>query len=155
LVAVANTRFPVLLTGESGVGKELAARAIHDLSERSGGAFEAVDCGSIPRELIESERVGHLRGAFTGAPRDPRGAFQVAHRGTLFLDEIGEMPLQLQTRLLRVLQEGRFRRIGDERVTEVDVRVVAATNRDLRAEVTRRAFREDLFYRLNVFAIRI
>ena len=139
----------------SGVGKELAARAIHELSERATGPFEVVDCGSIPRELIESELFGHVRGAFTGAHRDRRGAFELAHRGTLFLDEIGEMPLQLQTRLLRVLQEGRFRRVGDERAIEVDVRVVAATNRDLRAEVAARRFREDLFYRLNVFAVRL
>ncbi|HYM80355.1 MAG TPA: sigma-54 dependent transcriptional regulator [Candidatus Limnocylindria bacterium] len=155
LVAVAATRFPVLLAGESGVGKELGARAIHDLSERATGPFEVVDCGSIPAELIESELFGHVRGAFTGAHRDRRGAFELAHRGTLFLDEIGEMPLQLQTRLLRVLQEARFRRVGDEHVIEVDVRVVAASNRDLRAEVAARRFREDLFYRLNVFTVRL
>jgi transcriptional regulator with GAF, ATPase, and Fis domain len=155
LVAVARTRFPVLLTGESGVGKELAARAIHELSERGEAPFEVADCASIPRELIESELFGHVRGAFTGAHRDRRGAFELAHRGTLFLDEIGEMPLQLQTRLLRVLQESRFRRVGDESLIEVDVRVIAATNRDLRAEVTHRRFREDLYYRLNVFAVPI
>jgi len=155
LLAVAPTRFPVLLTGESGAGKELAARAIHELSERSAGPLEVADCASIPRELIESELFGHVRGAFTGAHRDRRGSFELAHRGTLFLDEIGEMPMQLQTRLLRVLQEGRFRRVGDEQVIEVDVRVIAATNRDLRAEVQRRRFREDLFYRLNVFAVRV
>jgi transcriptional regulator with AAA-type ATPase domain len=155
LVAVAGTRFPVLITGESGVGKELAARAVHAISERAGGPFEVVDCGSIPRELIESELFGHVRGAFTGAHRDRKGAFELAHRGTLFLDEIGEMPLQLQTRLLRVLQEGRFRRVGAEEPVETDVRVVTATNRDLRAEVAVRRFREDLFYRLNVFAIRM
>jgi len=155
LVAVAGTQFPVLLVGESGVGKELAARAIHDLSERASGPFEVVDCGSIPPELIESELFGHVRGAFTGAHRDRRGAFELAQRGTLFLDEIGDMPLQLQTRLLRVLREARFRRVGDERVLEADVRVVAATNRDLHAMVTEKRFREDLFYRLNVFAIRI
>ena len=154
LVAVASTHFPVLLIGESGVGKELAARAIHELGERVSGPFEVVDCGSIPPELIESELFGHVRGAFTGAHRDRRGAFELAQRGTLFLDEIGDMPLQLQTRLLRVLQEARFRRVGDERVLEADVRVVAATNRDLHRMVTEKRFREDLFYRLNVFAIR-
>jgi transcriptional regulator with GAF, ATPase, and Fis domain len=155
LVAVAPTPFPVLLTGESGVGKELAAHAIHELSERTAGPFEVVDCGSIPRDLIESELFGHVRGAFTGAHRDRRGAFELAHRGTLFLDEIGEMPLPLQKRLLRVLQEGRFRRVGDEHVIDGDVRVVAATNRDLRAEVDAKRFREDLYYRLTVFSIRI
>jgi transcriptional regulator with GAF, ATPase, and Fis domain len=155
LVAVAATRFPVLLMGESGVGKELAARAVHELSERAGGPMEVMDCGSIPRELIESELFGHVKGSFTGAHRDRRGAFELAHRGTLFLDEIGEMPLQLQTRLLRVLQEGRFRRVGDEQAIESDVRVVAATNRDLRADVAAGRFREDLFYRLNVFAVRL
>ncbi len=155
LVAVAGTRFPVLLSGESGVGKELAARAIHDLSARTEGPFEVVDCGSIPRELIESELFGHVKGSFTGAHRDRRGAFEMAHRGTLFLDEIGEMPLQLQTRLLRVLQEGRIRRVGDERPISVDVRVIAATNRDLRAEVAAKGFREDLYYRLNVFSVRL
>jgi transcriptional regulator with GAF, ATPase, and Fis domain len=155
LVAVAPTAFPVLLTGESGVGKELAAHAIHGLSERAAGPFEVVDCGSIPRDLIESELFGHVRGAFTGAHRDRRGAFELAHHGTLFLDEIGEMPLPLQKRLLRVLQEGRFRRVGDEHVIDGDVRVVAATNRDLRAEVDAKRFREDLYYRLTVFSIRI
>jgi transcriptional regulator with GAF, ATPase, and Fis domain len=153
LVAVAPTRFPVLLTGESGVGKELAAHAVHAMSDRSSGPFEVVDCGSIPTELIESELFGHVRGAFTGAQRDRRGAFELAHRGTLFLDEIGDMPLQLQTRLLRVLQESRFRRVGDERMLDVDVRVVAATNRDLAAEVAGKRFRQDLYYRLNVFAV--
>ncbi len=155
LVAVAPTPFPVLLTGESGVGKELAAHAIHELSERAAGPFEVVDCGSIPRDLIESELFGHVRGAFTGAHRDRRGAFELAHHGTLFLDEVGEMPLPLQKRLLRVLQEGRFRRVGDEHMIEGDVRVVAATNRDLTAEVSAKRFREDLYYRLTVFSIRI
>jgi transcriptional regulator with GAF, ATPase, and Fis domain len=155
LVAVSPTPFPVLLTGESGVGKELAAHAIHELSERAEGPFEVVDCGSIPRDLIESELFGHVRGAFTGAHRDRRGAFDLAQRGTLFLDEIGEMPLPLQKRLLRVLQEGRFRRVGDEHLIEGDVRVVAATNRDLHAEVNAKRFREDLYYRLSVFSIRI
>jgi transcriptional regulator with GAF, ATPase, and Fis domain len=155
LVAVAPTPFPVLLTGESGVGKELAAHAIHELSTRASGPFEVVDCGSIPRDLIETELFGHVKGAFTSADRDRRGAFDLAQRGTLFLDEIGEMPLPLQKRLLRVLQEGRFRRVGDEHMIEADVRVVAATNRDLHAEVAAKRFREDLYYRLAVFTIRI
>jgi transcriptional regulator with GAF, ATPase, and Fis domain len=155
LASVAPTRFPVLLTGESGVGKELAALAVHQMSDRASGPTEVIDCGSIPAELIESELFGHVRGAFTGAQRDRRGAFELAHRGTLFLDEIGEMPLQLQTRLLRVLQEGRFRRVGDEKLIDVDVRVVAATNRDLAAEVAAKRFREDLYYRLNVFAVHL
>ncbi|MFI5371624.1 MAG: sigma 54-interacting transcriptional regulator [Candidatus Eisenbacteria bacterium] len=155
LLAVAGHRFPVLIQGESGVGKELAARALHELSDRAEGPFEVVDCGSIPSELIESELFGHVRGSFTGAHRDRRGAFELAHRGTVFLDEIGEMPLQLQTRLLRVLQESRFRRVGDEHLVEVDVRVVAASNRDLRSEVALKRFREDLFYRLNVFSVRV
>jgi transcriptional regulator with GAF, ATPase, and Fis domain len=155
LVAAAGTHFSVLLTGESGVGKEVAARALHRMSERAEGPFEIVDCGSIPRELIESELFGHVRGSFTGAHKDRRGAFEMAHRGTLFLDEIGDMPLQLQTRLLRVLQEGRIRRVGDENAIDVDVRVIAATHRDLKAAVIEKRFREDLFYRLNVFAIHI
>jgi DNA-binding NtrC family response regulator len=155
LAAVAPTRFPVLLSGESGVGKELAARAVHQMSGRADGPMEVIDCGSIPAELIESELFGHVRGAFTGAQRDRRGAFELAHRGTLFLDEVGEMPMQLQTRLLRVLQEGRIRRVGDERTIDVDVRVVAATHRDLAADVAAQRFRQDLYYRLNVFAVRL
>jgi transcriptional regulator with GAF, ATPase, and Fis domain len=155
LLAIAPTRFPALISGESGVGKELAARAIHELSDRAQATFETLDCGSIPRELIESELFGHVRGAFTGAHRDRRGLFEIAHRGTLFLDEIGEMPLQLQTRLLRVIQEGRLRRVGDETPIEVDVRVVAATHRELKREVAEGRFREDLFYRLNVFTVNL
>ena len=113
-----------------------------------------VDCG-YALGLIESELFGHVKGSFTGAHRDRRGAFELAHRGTLFLDEIGEMPMALQTRLLRVIQESRFRRVGDERLIEADVRVIAATNRDLRAEVAAKRFREDLYYRLNEFAVRL
>ncbi len=155
IAMVAPSRCPVLVLGETGTGKELAARAIHALSPRADRPFEVVDCGSIPRELIESELFGHVRGAFTGATRDRRGAFELANGGTLFLDEIGELPSGAQTRLLRVIQEGRFRRVGDERATQVDVRVVAATNRDLLAEVKGGRFREDLYYRLNVFCIRL
>jgi len=155
LITASHTRFPVLITGESGVGKEVAAQALHRLSDRASGPFQVVDCGSIPRELIESELFGHVRGAFTGAHKDRRGAFEMAHRGTLFLDEIGDMPLQLQTRLLRVVQEGSIRRVGDETAIEVDVRIVAATHRDLKAAVLEKRFREDLYYRLNVFALQI
>jgi len=152
---VAPTAAPVLLTGESGTGKELAAATIHDMSPRSDRPFVAINCGAIPSTLIESSLFGHERGAFTGAESRARGVFEQADGGTLFLDEIGEMPKDLQVRLLRVLEERRLRRIGGTEDVEVDVRVVAATNRDPAQAVASGALRDDLFHRLNVFPIRM
>lgn len=153
--AVAKTSATVLVTGESGVGKELVARAIHTASPRANGPLVKVNCGSIPRDLFESEFFGHRKGAFTGAVRDRIGRFRLAHGGTLFLDEVGEIPLELQSKLLRVLQEREFEPVGDDRTQKVDVRIVAATNHDLKKEVAEGRFREDLFYRLGVFPIRV
>jgi transcriptional regulator with GAF, ATPase, and Fis domain len=150
---IAATDSNVLILGESGSGKELIARAVHQRSRRARYPLVKVNCGSIPRELFESEFFGHMRGAFTGAIRDRVGRFQLADRGTLFLDEVGEIPLDLQTKLLRVLQEGEFERVGDEVTRRVNVRVIAATNRDLQKDVAEQRFRLDLFYRLSVFPI--
>lgn len=153
--AVANTSANVLVLGESGVGKEMIARAIHSNSERCDKALIKVNCASIPRDLFESEFFGHVRGAFTGAHKDRIGRLQLANGGTLFLDEVGEIPMSLQGKLLRALQEQEFERVGDDETTTVDVRVVAATNRDLEEEVAAGRFREDLYYRLSVFPIEL
>ncbi|CAL1241668.1 sigma 54-interacting transcriptional regulator [Candidatus Methylocalor cossyra] len=152
---VAGTDTPVLLLGETGTGKELFAEGLHHLSGRREALLVKVNCAALPAELIESELFGHEKGAFTGATQQRRGRFELAHRGTLFLDEVGELPLALQAKLLRVLQEQRFERVGGSATLEVDVRIVAATNRDLAAEVEAGRFRRDLFFRLNVFPIRI
>jgi PAS domain S-box-containing protein len=150
---VAPTNAGVLILGESGTGKELVARAIHERSPRKAAPLVRVNCASVPRELFESEFFGHVRGAFTGAVKDRVGRFELAHGGTLFLDEIGEVPLELQSKLLRVLQEGQFEKLGEDRTRTVDVRIIAATNRDLEDEVRSGRFRQDLYYRLSVFPI--
>jgi two-component system response regulator AtoC len=152
---VAATNTTVLLRGESGVGKEVVARAIHKASPRSGKQFLKVNCAALPSELLESELFGHEKGAFTGAYRQKPGKFEAADQGTLLLDEIGEMPLRLQAKLLHVLQDGEFSRVGGEKIIDTDVRLIAATNRDLEASIRTHQFREDLYYRLNVIEIRI
>jgi PAS domain S-box-containing protein len=152
---VAATDATVLIAGETGTGKELIARAIHNLSPRKQGVLVKVNCAAIPAGLIESELFGHEKGAFTGALARKIGRFELADRATIFLDEVGEIPLELQTKLLRVLQEGEFERLGSTRTIKVNVRVVAATNRDLEREVREGRFRSDLFYRLNVFPIKL
>jgi two-component system response regulator AtoC len=153
IAKIADYKTTVLVTGESGVGKELVARAVHTRSSRRGGPFIAVNCGAIPENLLESELFGHKKGAFTDAVHDRRGLFEDASTGTLFLDEIGELPLGLQVKLLRVLEDETIRRLGETRDIKVDVRIIAATHRDLLAETKAGRFREDLFYRLNVLPI--
>jgi len=153
--AVASTDATVLITGESGTGKELLAKEVHRRGSRSGQPFVKVNCSAIPREIFESEFFGHARGAFTGAVHERPGRFQIADGGTIFLDEIGDLPVEMQPKLLRVLQEGEYERVGEDRSRNVDVRVIAATNQNLGDEVRARRFREDLFYRLNVFPLEL
>jgi sigma-54 dependent transcriptional regulator, acetoin dehydrogenase operon transcriptional activator AcoR len=150
---IANSRAPVLICGESGTGKELAARAIHQESSRKNKLFVPLNCGALPENLLESELFGHVKGAFTGAIRDKKGRFELADGGTIFLDEIGDVSPSMQVKLLRVLQEGTFERVGGEKTFKVDVRVISATNKDLTQEMNEGRFREDLFYRLNVIPL--
>jgi len=151
----AGTDATVLLEGESGTGKELFARTLHALSPRQDGPFVAINCAAIPETLLETELFGHEKGAFTGATARKPGRFEVAHRGTLFLDEIGDLPLALQAKILRALEERRFERVGGTQSLHVDVRVVAATNRNLKVRVAERQFRDDLYFRLSVFPVQI
>lgn len=150
---VANTDATVLLTGETGTGKEVFAQAIHQSSKRSKNNFIAVNCSAFSKELLENELFGHKAGAFTGATKDAKGIFEEANNGTVFLDEIGEMPLDLQAKLLRVLESGEFLKVGDNKPIKTDVRIIAATNRDLQKEIQSGNFREDLYYRINIFNI--
>jgi transcriptional regulator with GAF, ATPase, and Fis domain len=151
----ASTDTTVLLLGESGTGKELVARTLHALGNRADGPFVAINCAAIPETLLETELFGHEKGAFTGAATRKLGRFELAHRGTLFLDEIGDLPIGLQAKILRALEEKRFDRVGGTQPIQVDVRILAATNRNLKAAVAARQFREDLFFRLSVFPIDI
>src|SRR5262249_49747628 len=146
---VADTPSTVLITGESGTGKELIAKALHDNSSRREGPFIKINCAAIPKTLMESELFGYEKGAFTGAVGSKPGRFELADKGTLFLDEIGEIPVEMQVKLLRVLQESEFERVGGIKTIKVDVRLIAATNRDLQRECAAGNFREDLYYRLN------
>lgn len=152
---LATTDYPVHITGDTGTGKELVANAIHNESARAGGPFVPVNCGALPEGLLESELFGHVKGAFSGAIRDKKGRFELAHGGTIFLDEVSELPRHMQVKLLRVLQEACFERVGGERTVSVDVRVISATNKDLRREMEKGNFREDLYYRLSVVPVRI
>ncbi|OPL17147.1 MAG: Fis family transcriptional regulator [delta proteobacterium ML8_D] len=152
---IASSPSSVLITGESGTGKELAARAIHNLGARKDRPFVVINCGGIPENLLESELFGHKKGAFTGANREKQGLFAIANQGTIFLDEVGELPMTLQVKLLRVVQQKSFTSLGDTNERKVDVRILAATNRDLEKEVINERFREDLYYRLNVIPIRM
>lgn len=155
IALAAKTDVPVLITGESGTGKELAAKALHTWSNRSAYEFVAINCAAMPAELLESELFGHKKGAFTHATADKKGLFEIADKGTLFLDEIGDMPLALQAKLLRVLQDGEIRPIGENRTKKVNVRMIAATNKPIKTMVERDEFRQDLFFRLNVIEIQM
>ena len=152
---LAGNTYPVCITGETGTGKELVASAIHNESRKAAGPFVPINCGALPEGLLESELFGHERGAFTGAVRDKKGRFELADGGTIFLDEVADLPKMVQVKLLRVLQEGTFERVGGEKTMSVNVRVISATNRDLRHEMQRGAFRDDLFYRINVVPIHL
>jgi DNA-binding NtrC family response regulator len=152
---VAPSDFPVLITGESGTGKELIAAAIHRESKRAGGPFIPINCGAVPENMIESEMLGYEKGAFTGAQSRKLGLLEVADQGSLFLDEIGDMPLALQVKLLRVIETGRFFRLGGTREVKVDTRIISATNKDLKAEMGKGSFRQDLFYRIATFSVHV
>jgi transcriptional regulator with PAS, ATPase and Fis domain len=152
---IAEVNVPVLILGETGTGKEVVARLIHKLSQRSGERLLNVNCAALPTELMESELFGHRQGAFTGALRDQRGMLEKANRGTLLLDEIGEISVQMQAKLLHVIQDGQFTRLGGQESTKVDVRILAATNVDMECALAERTFREDLYYRLNTFTIKV